>query len=231
MRPLLLILPVALLLAACGADDTQDFPEAAPDAAREALITAEDLPPVWHEGSGGTLDRAELEEPCDILTPEGAFPDAAATASSPSFATSDERYTQSFSAVYEVAEDAGAAVSALDSRVESCRDEFTDEIRRIAEEEIKETGLDLGPFAAIDVSIRRAPLDDTGDEALVYQVRVIVSVFGTQVGFNADITLVRRERIIGVLVYSAYGPTETPEEKALLALVLERLTAAADRLS
>lgn len=231
MRRVLLIISTGLWVAACGGDDPPTFAEAAPDAAQEALITTEDLPPGWREGSGGTLDRADLEEPCDVLTPEGAFPDAAATASSPSFTTADERSVQAFSAVYESEEDAAGAVSALDATVERCRDDFVEEIKRLAEEEIKATGLDLGPFAEIDASIQRAPLDDTGDEALVYQARVNVSVFGTQKGYNADITLIRREQVISVLVYSAYAPTELPEEQAFVALALERLTLAAEKLS
>lgn len=231
VRRVLPIITAALLVVACRAEDPPTFAEAAPVAAREALISADDLPPGWREGSEGTLERADLEESCDVLTPEGAFPDAAATASSPSFATSDQRSVQSFSAVYASAETAATAVSALDAKVERCRDDFLDEIRRLAKEEIKASGLDLGPFADIDVSLEQVPLDDTGDEAVIYQIEVDVSVFGTQVGFNTDVALIRRGQVISALVYSAYTPTATAEEKALLVLALERLTAATEKLS
>lgn len=231
VRRVLPIITAALFLVACRADDPPTFAEAAPVAAREALISADDLPPGWREGPEGTLERADLKEPCDVLTPKGAFPDAAATASSPSFATSDQRSVQSFSAVYESGEEAAMAVSALDARVERCRDDFLEEIRRLAKEEIKAGGFDLGPFANIDVSFERAPLDDTGDEAVIYQIEVDVSVFGTEVGFDAHVALVRRGQVISVLVYSAYTPTATAEERAFLVVVLERLTAAAEKLS
>jgi hypothetical protein len=62
-------------------------------------------------------------------------------------------------------------------------------------------------------------------------VEVAISVFGMDRQFNADITLVRNGQVISVLVYSAYGPTKTPEGQALLALLLGRLSAANEKLS
>ena len=231
VRLLLLITVAVALLAACGGDDPPPFSDVAPDAAGEALIRDQDLPPGWHEGPEGALDGVKLAENCDVLTPEGAFPGAAATASSPAFATVDQRSAQSFAAVFESAEAASRAVSDLDARVERCRDDFLDEVRRLAKEEIKNTGLDIGPFADIDAAIEDKPLDGTGDEAIMYQVKVNVSVFGTDRQFNADLTLVRHEQVISVLVYSAYGPTQTAEGHAFLVLLLGRLDAATQKLS
>ncbi|HET9477668.1 MAG TPA: hypothetical protein VFP63_09285 [Dehalococcoidia bacterium] len=231
MRLLLLMTAAAAWLAACGGDDPPQFSDAAPAAAQEALISEQDLSPGWREEPAGSLDEVDLAEPCDVLTPDGAFPSAAATASSPAFGTVDRRSAQSFAAVYESEDDASGAVSDLDARVESCRDDFLDEVRRLAEKEIEDTGLNLGPFADIDVSIEPEALDGTGDEAIIYHVGVDVSVFGTDREFNADITLVRNGQVISVLVYSAYGPTQTPEGEALRALLLGRLTAANDKLS
>ncbi|HET8943555.1 MAG TPA: hypothetical protein VFO59_02115 [Dehalococcoidia bacterium] len=231
MRILLLITAAVAWLTACGGDHPPEFTEAAPEAAEAALLTEQDLSPAWREESAGALDDVDLAERCDVLTPDGAFPSAVATASSPAFGTADQRSAQSFAAVYESEEDASGAVSDLDARVQDCRDDFLAEVKRLAETEIEATGLNLGPFADIDVSIEQEALDSTGDQANIYHVEVTVSVFGTDRQFNADITLVRNGQVISVLVYSAYGPVKTPEGEALLALLLGRLSAANEKLS
>ena len=228
--PVLMIAALPLL-AACGGNDPPKFSDAAPGAATEALIREQDLPPGWREEPAGALEGVELTGRCDVLTPEGAFPEAAATASSPAFTTVDQRSAQSFSAVYESGEDASRAVSDLDGRVEACRDDFLDEVRRLAKREIEDTGLELGPFADIDAAIEDEALDGTGDQAVMYRVKVNVSIFGTDRQFNADITLVRNGQVISVLVYSAYGSTQTAEGHAFLVLLLGRLSAASEELS
>ncbi len=231
VRLLVLMTAVAAWLAACGGNDPPNFTDAAPGVAGEALIREQDLPPGWREEPSGALEGVELTGRCDVLTPEGAFPRAAATASSPSFTTVDQRSAQSFSAVYESGADASRAVSDLDGTVEACRDDFLAEVRRLAKQQIEDTGLDLGPFADIDAAIEDQALDGTGDEAIMYRVKVNVSIFGTDRQFNADITLVRNGQVISVLVYSAYGPTQTAEGHAFLVLLLGRLAAASEKLS
>jgi hypothetical protein len=223
-----ILLVSAALMAACGGADPPTFAETAPDAAEEALIRGDQLPLGWQEGSETTLDRVQLSRSCDLLTPEGAFPGASATATSASFETADQRGAQSFSAVFETAELAGDALVALDTRVESCREEFLDAVRDVAEEEIESQGINPGPFADIDVAIERAPLAGVGEEASVYQVRVKVSILGADREFSADVALVRKGRVVGALLYSAYRQIQDEEERAFLNLLIMRLEASDD---
>lgn len=226
MRQIVLIPVIATLLAACGGDDPPEFADVAPDAAEQALITRDSLPPGWREESGSPLDGVELSSGCDILTPEGAFPDAAAIASSPSFTTVDRRSAQSFSAVFESEERARGAVGVVEATVDRCHDEFLDEVGDAAEAELKGEGVDLGPFADIDVGIDRGTPPDAGDQALLYEVRVRVSVLGVEREFNADIALVRDGRVVGVLLYSSYSHLDEAEEGAFLKLMADRLAEA-----
>jgi hypothetical protein len=88
---LILLITAAAGLTACGGDDPPEFSDAAPAAAQEALISEQDLSRGWREEPAGSLDEVDLPEPCDVLTPDSAFPSAAATASSPAFGTVDQR--------------------------------------------------------------------------------------------------------------------------------------------
>ena len=230
MRFLLLVPFSAVVLVACGGDGAREFADVASDAAEQAIITRDDLPPGWREESGSTLDQVELSPQCDILTPDGAFPEAAATASSPSFTTVERRSAQSFSAVFESGDLAGDAVEDVNATVDRCHKQFLDAVRKIAEEELESQGLDLGPLADIDVEIESGTPPAAGDQSLWYEVQVSVSVLGAKQEFNADIILVRDGRVVGVLLYSSYGPIDGAEEMAFLKLVTDRLAEAEEEL-
>ncbi len=230
VRLVIIVMVIAVLLHACGGSDPAEFADVAPAAAEEAVLAADDLPPGWREAADSTLDRVELSAKCDVLSPRGAFPKAAATAFSPLFSTVDRRSAQSFSAVFESPGEASAALAELDARVEGCRDEFQDAVREVAAAEIEADGLDLGPLARIDVSIDKGAPPDAGSEAVLYQVHVGVSVLGVGREFSADVALVREERVVGALAYSTYGQISEDDETAFVQVMARHLADAEEML-
>ncbi|HSP54658.1 MAG TPA: hypothetical protein VLS25_03635 [Dehalococcoidia bacterium] len=228
MRILLVSLALVALFVACGGG-SPEFSEAAPLAADEAVIAAKDLPAGW-EQSSSTLDNVALPDGCKVLTPEGAFPAAGATASSRSYSTTDRRSAQSFSAVFRSADEASQALSDLDRTVERCHGAFVDAVHNAAKDVVEPLGVKLGPLLNIDVSIEKGSPPAIGDEALLYQVGVRVNALGANQEFNADISVVRNGRVVGVMIYSAYARIDVSDQSALLAVIKRRLESAEKKL-
>jgi hypothetical protein len=221
---LLFGLLVVLVLTACGDDDDDPSPTADfADAAREAVpvipLTTDDMPPNWETADAPISDSVELSDGCDIFGLDVVFPEATATATGDALSGGLQQQLLSFGAIYHDPDEAQSALEDTRVVVDRCREEFEDEVRRLAEQELQALGIDLGIFADIDASIEEMDVDLDADGGLAYRVAVTVGIPGADQHFTLDVFLVREGRAVGAVTYATFGQPNLGDE----ALITESL--------
>jgi hypothetical protein len=224
VRLIPLVLLALIVLASCGDDDdgpspTLDFADAAREAVPLIPLTADDMPPNWDTADTPITDRVKLSDECDIFDLDTTFPRAAATETGDALSGGIQQQLLSYGAIYRDPDDAQSALDATGDLVDQCRDEFEDEVRRLAEQELEALGIDLGIFADIDASIDELDVDLDADGAVAYRVEVTVGIPGADQHFTLDVFLVREGRAVGAATYATFGEPNIGDE----ALITETL--------
>lgn len=206
---------------------TIDFGAVARDAAADALVTLDELPQFWIEGTDEDLTvELDLSPDCDVLDPDVAFPGAVATDQSPVHLGTGERQATFLTAAFRTEADAAAVLPAQDALVDRCYDEFLDAIDQAARDAAADQGVDLGVIGQIDVSLGPTAFPTLGDETGARRASVSVVVVFVSTDFDVDIIVVRSGRMIGVMTYSNYGFINSEEEETIARAMLAKLSAA-----
>jgi hypothetical protein len=236
-----LTLTLALLLAAlaaCGsggdsAPPTPDIAAVSRDAADDIPLTPDDLEGDWEplgENDPGLTGDLTLSRDCNIFDLGIVFPEAAATSSGDTLTGGLEQQLTTFGAVHQDPAAAQAAIEATTEIVDRCDDQFENEVRRIANDQIEALGIDLGIFADIDVGISptEAPVETEGSAA--YRVGVTVGLIGGDEHFTLDVFLLREGRAIGAATYATFGLPNTDDISAVATTLRDNARAAEDSL-
>jgi hypothetical protein len=213
----------AFLIAACG-DETSSAPANFAPAAREAVplipLTAGDMPPGWQSTETGITDRVQLPDDCNVLDLDVAFPGASATAQGDALTGGLQQQVISFAAIYRDAADAQAALDGTGDLIDQCEDNFKDEVKRLAEDELQALGIDLGIFADINVSIDEQDVDLDADGDVAYRVAVTVGIPGADQHFTLDFFGVREGRAVGTVFYATFGTPNIGDEAAITSTLI-----------
>lgn len=221
-----------LFLAACGGGSdpptpTADFDAAARIAANDALVTLDDLPQFWVEGTQEDQNANVVLSPdCDVFDPQVGFPGAAAIDQSPVYLGTGERQATFITAAYREEADAAAVSDDQDSLVDRCYDEFLTAIEQAARDAAAEQGIELGSLAGIEVGLDEIEFPLLGDETRARRASVSVTVVIVTTSFDLDIIVVRTGRMLGAMTYSNFEFIDTEEEEMIARAMAGKLAAA-----
>lgn len=234
LPPALLATP--LILAACGGSSdppadsptpTVDFAAAARAAVNDALITLDELPQFWIEGTEEDQNaEIELSPACDVFDPQVAFPGSAATGQTSVYLGTGERQATFLTAAFREEANAIAVFDGQDALVDRCYDEFLAAIEQAARDAAAEQGVELGSLAQIDVGLDEIEFAPLGDQTKARRASVSVTVTFVTTRFDADIVVVRSGRMIGAMTYSNFEFIDSEEEETIARAMLARLAAA-----
>jgi hypothetical protein len=216
------LLTAIVLVAACGGSAE---PKATADPAelvREVPLTPDEMPNGWSvTPEGDDLDSlVALSPACDVFDLAVVFPEALATARSPSFQGPEKQQAQSFAAIYASESEAQAVVEGTRDIVDRCGDEFKDTLKDAAEDQLEALGISVGFFASVDVSLEDHNDPPLGDGSAGYRVRVEVSAAGSSQKFTVDYGILRKENVVAASQYAAFGEVNEDEELAIARALL-----------
>jgi hypothetical protein len=220
------------ILAACGGGGdpptpTVDFGAAARVAANDALVTLDDLPQFWIQGTEEDQNaNVQLSPDCDVFDPRVAFPGAAAVEQSPVYLGTGERQATFVSAAFREEADAIAALEGQDALVDRCYDEFLAAIEQAARDAAAEQGVELGALSDIDVALEEIEFPPLGDETQARRASVSVTVVIVTTDFDLDIIVVRSGRMMGAMTYSNFEFIDSEEEETIARAMTSKLAAA-----
>jgi hypothetical protein len=221
-----------LFLAACGGGGdpptpTVDFDAAARAAANDALVTLDDLPQFWVEGTQEDQNaNVVLSRDCDVFDPQVGFPGAAAIEQSPVYLGTGERQATFITAAYREEADAVTVIDGQAALVDRCYDEFLDAIEQAARDAAAEQGVELGALSDIDVGLEEIEFPPLGDETRVRRASVSVTVVIVTTDFDLDIIVVRSGRMMGAMTYSNFEFIDSEEEESIARAMTAKLAAA-----
>jgi hypothetical protein len=235
IRPPLLLLPLAALVAACGADarDEAAYRESAQQAVRDAVLTVSDLPDGWTLSEIGPQALAELQltGECAILNSRGAgFPGEIASADAePMTGPKNEEMVNTVSAFRDTPA-AEAAVRQADALVLQCRDQLGEALKHSVDIAAKDLGVE-DVILDIDGTVEPGSFKTFGDETLAYILKADISTLFGSYDVNGKILIIRDGPLTGVLIYAILDDLDPQNEESLAALLARKLAAAEEALA
>lgn len=225
------LLSALLFLAACGGSgdsaSTVDFDAAARTAASDALVTLDDLPQFWIEGTEEDQNADVVLSPeCDVFDPEVGFPGAAAIDQSPVYLGTGERQATFITAAYREEADAVTVIDGQDALVDRCFNEFLVAIDQAARDAAADQGVSLGALSDVDVGLDEIEFPPLGDETRARRASVSVTVVIVTTDFDLDIIVVRTGRMLGAMTYSNFEFIDSEEEETIARAMAARLATA-----
>lgn len=231
------VVALALLTACSGgsssAGSEDDFAEVARRVAPAIPLTPDDLNGDWFrsETAGDFLDQLTLRPACDIRDPRVLFTGAVAAERSDTLEGPAGQQLITYGAVFPDEAAAAASLDAVGRLIDDCKEDFKEEVRRLAAEQLDALGIDLGFFADIDVSLERTEVPAVGDDQRAYRLQVTVGVLGEDLEFTVDASVIRSGRTGGGLVFAAFGePSRGDQQAALRLLLVNKMEAAGEEL-
>lgn len=242
-----LLLLSAIGFAACGDDGgaptstptatpgepSDEFIEAAEDAAGDSVLTIDDFPPGWTATptEDGEEDEAlALGPECEALVGDlEESPGGVASANSDEFTGPNDEEVSSGAAVF-VSEDAAQdAVDAINEAVDGCREDFEDALLEVFRATLEEDpSIDDETLESIEVSVSFQDLSiaDLGDSTSAYRLNITVEAGSEMIEPVGDIVLLRVGRMAGGLFYFTIEESDIDEETALARTIVSRMQAA-----
>lgn len=229
-----------IVLAACGGSSdspsptpsatpspTIDFGAVAREAAAEALVTLDELPQFWIQGTAEDENfEIDLSPDCNVFDPQVGFPGSFVTDQSPVYLGTGERQATFLTAVFREEADAIAVFDGQDALVDRCYDEFLDAIDQAARDAAADQGVNLDVIGQIDVSLDKIDFPPIGDQVSARRSSVSIVVVFVTTDFDLDIVVVRSGRMIGAMTYSNFEFIDSEEEETIARAMLAKLAAA-----